>query len=63
MTIRGKLGTHATAVYEVRGSTTPAVDDVIEVRSEMDRRVSGWTRVCVNQIKDIGGAFLFMELA
>ena len=50
--IRGKLGTHPTAIYEVRDSDEPpSVGDTVEVRSKSDLRVAKWTRVIVELIK------------
>lgn len=64
LTIQGKLGTHATAVYEVRASLyddekdpnrdldePPSVGDEVEIRSEDDHRVTRWTPVLVDEIK------------
>lgn len=58
--IRGKLGTHASALYFVQDSDeAPSVGDRVMVRSDMDPRVSDWANVQVWEIKKIWGNEFF----
>lgn len=61
LSVRGKLGTHGTAVYAVQGlDEPPSVGDRVFVRSEQDTRVSRWTEVLVQEIKF--GDFYYMDM-
>lgn len=60
--IIGKLGTHPSAVYEVRGAVEPG--HRVSVRSDQDRRVTTWTMAEVNEVRKMpAGVLVFMELA
>lgn len=71
--IRGKLGTHASDLFAVKGCSDngtpfdlaeyPATGDLVFVQSDRDQRCHKYTQAIVSEIKHIDGQFFFMELA
>lgn len=59
--IRGKLGTHPTALYLVQDSDeAPLAGDRVMVISNQDRRVARWTEVRIVEIRF--GNFFYLEM-
>jgi hypothetical protein len=73
--IRGKLGTHSSDIFTVKGGDSlddlediegpPSEGDVVFVQSDRDPRARTFVRVLVTDIKSTGGEFgqfFYMEL-
>jgi hypothetical protein len=58
--VRGKLGTHSTNVYTIRGSKKPIVGDIVKIRSKHDYRCSKWIDAKVTKtLPEMGDYFFF----
>lgn len=63
MTIRGKLGTHSTCLYQVaRKRKPPILGEKVLIRSTSDYRCFEWTKAQVDEIRDVEGPFYFLTL-
>jgi hypothetical protein len=69
LTVYGKLGTHASAVFFVRSADGGSIDDAaiergcrVQIRSTGDPRVAKWTPALVSMVKNIGDSpFYYFE--